>query len=313
MFESAYFSLEQVGEGVFAAIARSEESGEMANAGLIDLGDLTVAFDSFMLPGSARELLRASQELLGRPVSLLVISHYHPDHIRGSCVFPAETVVITTTRTRDLIVERDVPGLPQMLRDLPETIEKAARQYESAAEGEEQRWNGIRLKMYRALSSEIGPLEARMPQLTFEQGVTLHGAQRRCEVVALGEGHSPSDTVLYLPDERILFCGDLLFNGQHPFIADSDPDGWRRILDDLETWEIETVVPGHGPAGRKADLLGVRDYLARLEELAREIIAGGGSADDAVAIPIPADLAGLASLRFHPSLQFMINRLAGQE
>jgi cyclase len=88
---SRHFQLEQLAEGVYAAIALAG-GGSGSNAGMIDLGDRTLVFDTFLTPQAADELRAAAEHLLGRPVAYVINSHWHCDHIQGNQAFGGETV-----------------------------------------------------------------------------------------------------------------------------------------------------------------------------------------------------------------------------
>src|SRR5687768_8061810 len=94
--ESENFKIEQIVPGVWAAIQNDQYGRAICNAGIIDLGDKTVIFDPFMNPEAARELKEVAEQLTKRPVSLVINSHYHNDHIRGNQVFSPEATIIST-------------------------------------------------------------------------------------------------------------------------------------------------------------------------------------------------------------------------
>src|SRR5260370_34145596 len=94
-FQSRHFQLERVANGVYAAIARAD-GGAVGNAGIVDLGETTLVFDTFQTPQAARDLLAAAERLLGRPVSFVANSHWHGGHMPVSAIFPACRPGITT-------------------------------------------------------------------------------------------------------------------------------------------------------------------------------------------------------------------------
>jgi glyoxylase-like metal-dependent hydrolase (beta-lactamase superfamily II) len=87
------------------------------------------------------------------------------------------------------------------------------------------------------------------------------------------------------------FMGDLVPVRTHPSFA-GDPDEWLRILARIEQLDIQTLVPGHGPVGTLTDCATTRQYIAELKILAEDVLRRGGTADDAVALPIPSSYAG---------------------
>src|SRR5215510_7888987 len=101
-FTSAHFQLHQLADGVFAAIHR-EGGAAQSNAGIIDLGGQVLIFDTFIAPAAAADLREAVTALLAWPVSTLINSHYHNDHIWGNQAFPSDIPIIATIEARELI------------------------------------------------------------------------------------------------------------------------------------------------------------------------------------------------------------------
>jgi cyclase len=119
-----------------------------------------------------------------------------------------------------------------------------------------------------------------LPQITFadEAQVFLDGKQ----VVArhLGRGHTNGDSVIYFPSERVLHTGDLFVNGSAPFI-DYSAHGtiveWDSTIDKVLQFDFDTVIPGHGPVAKKADLVKWRTTIATLRTRAKTACAGGAA------------------------------------
>lgn len=105
---SRHFHLERLAEGVYAAMA-IDGAGAMCNAGIVDLGDRTLIFDTFWTPEAGQDLRAAAEHLTGHAITYVINSHYNADHIHGNQVFSTETTIISTSRTRELIVERGTP------------------------------------------------------------------------------------------------------------------------------------------------------------------------------------------------------------
>jgi len=106
-----------------------------------------------------------------------------------------------------------------------------------------------------------------LPTRTFEDRLSLNVGDRRVELMDLGPAHTLGDTVVYLPDERVLFTGDLLFKDAHPLIWQGPVSNWISACHILLDLDVETVVPGHGPL---TDLSGIRETLGYLEWLTTE-------------------------------------------
>ena len=99
---STHFMLECLSEKVFA-LYHQPGGAAISNAGIIDLGDLTLVFDSCFTPQAARDLRATAEGIANRPVDLLINSHYHNDHVWGNQAFGRETEIISTAETRHLM------------------------------------------------------------------------------------------------------------------------------------------------------------------------------------------------------------------
>lgn len=118
---SKHFDLEQIHDGVYAAIA-VRGSGSVGNAGIVDLGDAVLIFDTFNAQQAAHDLRKAAEELTGDKPKYVVNSHWHGDHVRGNQVF-ADSTIIATQTTYDLMknihperIQKQIDGLPELRR-----------------------------------------------------------------------------------------------------------------------------------------------------------------------------------------------------
>jgi cyclase len=242
-----HFRLEAVGRGAWAAIALPDR-GAVGNAAFVDLGGEALVFDTHFTPGAARELRAAAEELAG-PVRWVVNSHWHGDHVRGNAVFEDATI-LSTARTRELIATRGEERLRALKEGGLEDVEQDLRARGMLDE----------LALLAELKAELPALEQRLPDETWEGRRDVGHA----ELLTWGGGHSDSDGVVWLREQRVAFAADLVFVGRQLWAGDGDPARWLTILERLGELGIETVVPGHGPVGGPQDLATVRDYLEAL-------------------------------------------------
>jgi cyclase len=241
--------LEQVAPGAWAAIALPDR-GAVGNAGLVDLGGETLVFDTHFAPGAARDLRAAAEKRAG-PVRTVANSHWHGDHVRGNPVFDG-AAILATPRTRELMAtvgEERLAALKQA------GLGEAAQDLRERGLDEE-------LALLEELESELPGLEQRLPDETWEERRELG----RAVLLTWGGGHTESDAVLWLPEDRVVFAADLVFAGSHPWAGDGDPAHWLEILDRIEELGPATVVPGHGPVTDAGALEPMREYLRALVE-----------------------------------------------
>jgi glyoxylase-like metal-dependent hydrolase (beta-lactamase superfamily II) len=311
-----HFEIEQMAEGVYAAIGVAGGAA-YSNAGIIDLGNHTLVFDTFMTPKAAEDLRAAAEHLTGRLATYVINSHADSDHWCGNQVFATHATIIATHKNREMMPAA-IDYLKQFKED-PSMLEEQIRNSEERLRTEtDARWRvSLELsiaKMHHVLES-LPRLDFRLPHQTFEGKLVFHGMQRTAELFTAGSGHTDSDAYLVLPEERIVFMGDLGFFQCQPFMARSDPQAWRAQLEEMEQSNIEVFVPGHGPLGTKADIALQKEYITVLEELVAQVIKEGGSAEDAVQKPLPAPfdawLRGEMA-RFEANVRSTYQRLSGE-
>lgn len=262
-----HFQLQGIAEGVFVAQPKAD-GGAACNAGIIDLGDQTVIFDSFLTPQAAAELLAVAEGLTNRPVKTVVNSHHHMDHIGGNQSFPENTTIIATSATRHLMLDHVGQQLAhyadqgaQRLAELEKQVAGARKQVEKADAQQA-------VSQFRLLLEALPAWQPRLPTMTFDQRLVIYGRDRQAELITHGGGHSQSDAILYLPTEKIVFTGDLLTVHAHPSLADGDPGELPRILDQINRLQPQILVPGHGAIGVKSDIQAMQHYLATMTEIA---------------------------------------------
>jgi glyoxylase-like metal-dependent hydrolase (beta-lactamase superfamily II) len=304
-----HFRYERLAPGVYAAI-HTEAGWGVCNAGIVDLGGQTLVFDSGLTPRAGRELRAAATTLTKHAPSYLAVSHYHNDHIRGSQVFP-EAVEIGTTLTRELIATK---GRAELKEDWENAADQAAqmkRLSESKDESEKE-FGAFFLPYWQGILASLPEIKLRLPDMTFDKRLTFQGSKRVAQLVAFDNGHCESDCVLFLPQERILFCGDLLFVKCHPFLGHGDPVNLLSILNQLGGMKARVFVPGHGPLGQKKHVKDLQSYIRTLSAQARRVLRKGGTEEDAASQTLPDSYADwtLAQPFYESNMRFLFRRLA---
>ena len=302
---SPHFMLRKLAEGVHVAFA-TETGAATCNAGIVDLGDRTLVFDTFLTPKAGSDLRRAAETLTGRPVAYVVNSHYHNDHIRGTQEFPG-AVVISTDRTRNLIATKEVEEIRSDADGAPQRLLEWQDQLRAAVDPEEQRQLRFWIDYARVIIESLPSLRLVLPQLTFERRLVIRGPARRVDLVALA-GHTPDDVIMLLPQDGIAFLGDLLFVGFHPYLSDGNPDDWLQSLDAIERQDVTTLVPGHGSLGTMGDVRRLRDYIAAVDETAQDLARRGAVPD--ANLPVPEAFRSWGYGKFFPTnVKFVWERL----
>lgn len=204
-------ALREVGDGVHAYV-QPDGSWWINNTGLLVGAHGAVSVDTCATEARTRAYREAIRSVTRNPVRTVVSTHHHGDHTHGNYLFRDATVV-AHTRTRQAQIEAGI------WRDIPF-------------------WTPF----------DLGGVELEPPSLTFEDGVTLWVDDLRCEVRHVGQpAHTTNDCVAWLPEQSVLFAGDLLFSGGTPFLLMGSVVGAVEVLDHVvRPLGARTIVPGHG-------------------------------------------------------------------
>ncbi len=210
----------------------------ISNAGIIATPAGAVVVDALGSPQLARELIAEVRRVTGQPVTHVVVTHYHADHVYGLQEFQkAGARILAVGKAREYL-HSDTAALRLQ-----------------ASRAELAPWIDAQTRLVPADDWLDGPR-------TLELGGT------RIELIPVGPAHTPEDLVVYLPREQVLFAGDLVFRGRIPFVGQADSRNWIRALETVLRLDAKAVVPGHGPMSTDArgDMQLTRDYLAFLRE-----------------------------------------------
>ena len=210
----------------------------ISNAGFVITPAGVVVIDALGSPALAQRLLGEIRKLTPLPVTHVIVTHYHADHIYGLQAFKAQGARIIAHR--------------------------AAREY-LLSETAQLRLQASRSELAPWINEDTRLVEA---DVWLEGDRTLEVGGMRFEIRAVGPSHTPEDLVVYLPSEKVLFAGDLVFRSRIPYVGQADSRHWIAALERLLAFDAAVIVPGHGPLSREArqDMQLTRDYLVYLRK-----------------------------------------------
>ena len=219
--------------------AATDHEGFISNAGFVITDEGVVLFDALGTPALAWQLRQEIRRITDKPVIKVVVSHYHADHILGLEVFKDEGAEIIAPTEASLYLDSGVGA---------ERLEE------------------------RSLSLDpwvTGQTRLVRPDVWLGKSMTLEIGGKRLSIVHLGKAHSDGDIALLVEPDKVLFTGDILFEGRVPFVGSADTRGWLEALDSMQTSGLAALVPGHGPSATDPDaaIVMTRDYLAYLREV----------------------------------------------
>ncbi|MFJ7208598.1 MBL fold metallo-hydrolase [Streptomyces sp. NPDC098789] len=249
--------LVQPAPGVFAYI-QPDGGWCLNNAGFVTGGGRSLLVDTAATERRALAL-RDAITSTGSPLPRTVVNtHHHGDHTYGNAVFTPEALVLGHDRCRSEQLD-------------------AGRQLELI-------WPG----------TDFGALPITAPDLTYSERATVHVGDTEVEVIHPGVAHTVGDSVVWLPRQRTVFTGDLVFAEGTPFLAMGSLAGSLRALELLRALDAETVVPGHGPLTDPSAYEATERYLRYVDQLARE---GKERGDTPLEVARRADLGEFALWR----------------
>lgn len=251
-----YFDIEEVGAGIFAVIDKGEKIAG-SNAGIIDCGDICVVFDTLLNLAASRELVKKCLELTGKNASIIINSHSHIDHFHGNAVFGNSPVIVTSEVNQQSIVRQQKW---YQTREIPTEQELAALKNKTLQGSAIERLNAKNEYLFSSCLSAPGN-DLKPPTLVFTDHIQINGQERKVVVESIGKCHSEEDVVLRLDEDQVIFLGDVLFVGEHPWLGSGNPlnllNYFRKLLDQ----PYLKYVPGHGGVGNRADLEAQIEYL----------------------------------------------------
>jgi glyoxylase-like metal-dependent hydrolase (beta-lactamase superfamily II) len=217
-----------------SALGSAENRNFISNAGFIVTPKGVVVVDALGSPALAREMLQVIKRITPQPVTHVVLTHYHADHIYGLQVLKAAGARIVAHAAAREYLNSDTAAL-RLKASIQEGLVEPGTQLVPADE-----WISGETRL------NVGGLELLL--------------------IPVGPAHTPEDLSVWVADDGLLFAGDLVFRGRVPFVGQADSRRWVASLDKLLTRPAKIVVPGHGPASTEAlqDLLQTRDYIAYL-------------------------------------------------
>lgn len=222
-------------EGV-SALGTSANQNFISNAAFVVTPAGVVVIDSLGSPALAERLIAEIKKITPVPVTHVLVTHYHADHIYGLQAFKAVGAKIIAHQAAKEYLNSDTARLRL----------EASRQ-------ELAPWINAQTRLVQADEWISGSTDLVVGGVQFQ-------------VRPVGPAHTLEDIAIYLPSERVLFAGDLVFRSRIPYVGQADSRHWIAALDTLLSFDAQVIVPGHGSLSKDAriDMQLTRDYLAYL-------------------------------------------------
>jgi glyoxylase-like metal-dependent hydrolase (beta-lactamase superfamily II) len=206
-------SFDQLSDHAFAYTAEGDP-----NTGILVTEAGVLVADAQATPVMAQDVIRRIRGVTDQPIKTVLLTHYHAVRVLGASAYGAQNI-IASQDTRDLIVERGAADMKSEIERFP--------------------------RLFRAVESVPG---LTWPTITFKGELTLWMGSLEVKLMQLGRGHTKGDTVVWLPQQKILFSGDLVEFNATPYAGDAYFSDWPATLDAIAALKPEKLVPGRGPA-----------------------------------------------------------------
>lgn len=236
-----------------------------SNAGLVVDGDESLLVDTLFDLRLTRAMLdgmRRAEPVAARRFDKLVNTHADPDHCNGNELVAEAEIIASSAAALEMAAE----GPDQL----------AALMRQAPAMGETGRFL---IEAFGAFDFE--GITQTLPTTTFEGEYETHVGDKRVVLKQVGPCHTAGDILVHVPDDKLIFTGDILFVGGHPIMWTGPAANWIAACDHILELPVEVVVPGHGPITDKRGVQAVRDYLVYVRDEARARFDAGLSVNDA--------------------------------
>lgn len=214
----------------------TDNAGFISNAGVIITDEGVVLFDALGTPSLAHKLVQKIKEISDKPIVKVVVSHYHADHIYGLQVFKELGAEIIAPEGVYEYIDSDVAS--SRLEERQFSLEP---------------WVNENTKII-------------VPDRIIDKAEKFTLGDVSFSIDVLGSAHSDGDLTLLVETDRVLYTGDIIFEGRIPFLGSNQTKHWLKTLQDMESLKIQALVPGHGPTAEKPleSITFTREYLAFL-------------------------------------------------
>ena len=299
--EKGEADLSKLAEGVYTHIG-NPDGNDVSNSGVVVLERCVLVYDTHFTPESGQALLRKIQAVTSKPVRYLVNSHFHPDHTHGNQAFGRIQHIISSSNARRDMMQKDQPALHRMLTVAQGQVDRMRKDLSKAESRDQKDALQAQMKAREEFLARMSRLRIIFPTMTVDDSLCIHDGAREIRIFVPGPGHTDGDLVLFLPVEKVVFLGDLFFNGAFPNSQDADLLGWIKTLAEIIKLDAEKFVPGHGPVGTKKEVSDFLAYLEELKALVEPAVSRGDSMDQVVRdTQMPAQYTSFGFPAFFPA------------
>ncbi|MBO6774679.1 MAG: MBL fold metallo-hydrolase [Marinibacterium sp.] len=244
-------SFTEVGDGLWAFTAEGDP-----NSGVIIGDDSVMIIEAQATPRLANKVIEKVREVTDKPISHLVLTHYHAVRVLGASAFNAPQTIMSE-KARAMVVER----------------------------GQED-WDSEFQRFPRLFEGHESIPGLTWPTTTFNDRMSIYLGNRRVDIMQLGRAHTAGDSVIYVPDQNVMFTGDIVEYHSACYCGDGHFHDWPSTLENIRKWDLDAIAPGRGDAlvGKEmvnAALDATSDFVTSTYRPAAQVALRGGSLKEA--------------------------------
>ena len=244
-------SFTEVGEGLWAFTAEGDP-----NSGVIIGDDSVMVVEAQATPRLANKLIEEIRKVTDKPITHLALTHYHAVRVLGASAYGAQQVIMSDA-ARAMVVER----------------------------GQED-WDSEFQRFPRLFEGHESIPGLTFPTTTFSDRMTVYLGKRRVDIMHLGRAHTAGDAVIWVPDEQVMFTGDIVEYHSACYCGDGHFNDWGETLDNIGWFEPQSIAPGRGDALVGPEMVSraiesTRDFVESTYKPVEKVAAKGGTLKDA--------------------------------
>ncbi len=244
-------TFEEIGDGLWAFTAEGDP-----NSGVIIGDDSVMIVEAQATPRLANKVIEKVQSITDKPISHLVLTHYHAVRVLGASAYDADQIIMSDA-ARAMVVER----------------------------GQED-WDSEFQRFPRLFEGHESIPGLTYPTTTFNNSMTVYLGNRRIDIKQIGRAHTAGDAVIHVPDQNVMFTGDIVEDCSACYCGDGYFSDWGQTLDNVKAYDVDAIAPGRGGAliGKEAverAIESTRDFVSSTYEPAKRVAMQGGTLKDA--------------------------------
>ncbi len=251
--EDKQTSFTEIGDGLYAFTAEGDP-----NSGVIIGDDSVMVIEAQATPRLARKVIEEIRKVTDKPITHLALTHYHAVRVLGASAYGAGQVIMSE-RARAMVVERGQ-------EDWDSEFDRFPRLFQGHEEIPGLTW----------------------PTTTFHGRMSIYLGNRRVDLMQVGRAHTAGDIVIYVPDQNVMFTGDIVEYHSACYCGDGHFHDWPGTLEAIRAWNVDAIAPGRGDAlvGREkvnAALDSTKDFVTSTYRSVAKVALGGGTLKEAMA------------------------------